>query len=36
LYEQIHPAAETVTKLMSNVKIWTLKGLDTIDIIGNK
>jgi ATP-dependent DNA helicase RecG len=30
LYEQIHKASEAITELMSNVKIWTPKGLDTI------
>jgi ATP-dependent DNA helicase RecG len=30
LYEQIHKAAETITELMSQVKIWTPKGLDTV------
>jgi ATP-dependent DNA helicase RecG len=30
LYEQIHKAAEVVSNLMSNVKIWTPKGLDTV------
>lgn len=30
LYEQIHNAANVVTELMSNVKIWTPKGLDTV------
>ncbi|HAF33021.1 MULTISPECIES: ATP-binding protein [Sphingobacterium] len=30
LYEQIHNASETITSLMSNVKIWTPKGLDTV------
>lgn len=30
LYEQIHKAAEEVSKIMSNVKIWTPKGLETI------
>lgn len=30
LYEQIHKASETITELMSNVKIWTPKGLDTV------
>jgi ATP-dependent DNA helicase RecG len=30
LYQQIHKAAEAVSNLMSNVKIWTLKGLDTV------
>lgn len=30
LYEQIHKASDTVIELMSNVKIWTPKGLDTI------
>ncbi len=31
LYEQIHQAADKVSELMSNVKIWTVKGLDTIN-----
>jgi ATP-dependent DNA helicase RecG len=30
LYEQIHKASETITDLMSKVKIWTPKGLDTV------
>lgn len=30
LYEQIHKASEAITNLMSNVKIWTPKGLDTV------
>jgi len=30
LYEQIHKASETITDLMSNVKIWTPKGLNTV------
>lgn len=30
LYEQIHKAAEAVSNLMSNVKIWTPKGLDVV------
>lgn len=31
LYEQIHAAAKSVTEFMSNVKIWTPKGLDTVN-----
>jgi ATP-dependent DNA helicase RecG len=31
LYEQIHRAAAAVTDLMSKVKIWTQKGLDTVN-----
>jgi len=31
LYEQIHGAAKAVTEFMSNVKIWTPKGLDTVN-----
>lgn len=30
LYEQIHKASEAVSKIMSNVKIWTPKGLETV------
>lgn len=30
LYEQIHKSAETIIDLMSKVKIWTPKGLDTV------
>lgn len=30
LYEQIHKAAESVTEFMSNVKIWTPKGMTTV------
>jgi len=30
LYVQIHKASEEVSRIMSNVKIWTPKGLDTI------
>lgn len=30
LYNQIHQASDTITDLMSNVKIWTAKGLDTV------
>ncbi|MGG7468830.1 ATP-binding protein [Chryseobacterium arthrosphaerae] len=30
LYEQIHKASEIITDLMSNVKIWTPKGLENI------
>jgi ATP-dependent DNA helicase RecG len=30
LYEQIHKASEAISNLMSNVKIWTPKGLDTV------
>jgi ATP-dependent DNA helicase RecG len=30
LYNQIHNAAKIITELMSNVKIWTPKGLDTV------
>jgi len=30
LYMQIHNAAEAVSNLMSNVKIWTPKGLDIV------
>lgn len=30
LYEQIHKASDTITQLMSNVKIWTPKGLDNV------
>lgn len=31
LYEQIHAAAKAVTEFMSNVKIWTPKGMDTVN-----
>lgn len=31
LYEQIHKAANAVTDFMSNVRIWTPKGLDTVN-----
>lgn len=31
LYEQIHKASTAVTDLMSNVKIWTPKGLETVN-----
>jgi len=30
LYEQIHKASETITTIMSSVKIWTPKGLENI------
>ncbi len=30
LYEQIHTAADAVTNIMSNVKIWTPQGLDVV------
>lgn len=30
LYEQIHQASAAITDLMSKVKIWTPKGLDTV------
>ncbi len=30
LYEQIHRAADTITELMSSVKIWTPKGMETV------
>lgn len=30
LYEQIHKASVAITDLMSKVKIWTPKGLDTV------
>lgn len=30
LYEQIHKAVDTVTKVMSSVKIWTPKGLEIV------
>lgn len=30
LYEQIHKASEEVSRIMSNVKIWTPKGLDNV------
>jgi ATP-dependent DNA helicase RecG len=31
LYSQIHDAAKSVTELMSNVKIWTPQGLNTVN-----
>jgi ATP-dependent DNA helicase RecG len=31
LYEQIHKAAAAVSELMSDVKIWTPSGLDTVN-----
>jgi ATP-dependent DNA helicase RecG len=31
LYEQIHKASEAVTKIMSNVKIWTPKGMENVN-----
>lgn len=31
LYEQIHKAASAVSDFMSNVRIWTPKGLDTVN-----
>lgn len=31
LYEQIHKASEAISGLMSNVKIWTPKGLDIVN-----
>lgn len=30
LYEQIHKASDTITGIMSNVKIWTPKGLENV------
>lgn len=30
LYQQIHSAADAVAEMMSKVKIWTQKGLDTV------
>lgn len=31
LYEQIHKASDSVTNIMSNVKIWTPKGLENVN-----
>lgn len=31
LYEQIHKAAKAIVELMSSVKIWTPKGLNTVN-----
>lgn len=31
LYEQIHKASSVISNIMSNVKIWTPKGLETVN-----